>query len=306
MASRIKIDQVGLSPGVAGISRTDGLDTGQLVTLTNVGSEGITEFRLLWGPPEDTTAELSLGATGDPDVWTFTPTAACYGSYLIELIENGVSLERRIFGIRTPLKRLLIPALNERASKLASWRNDGEDQQELSNQNSLDFDDPILNAFAYAGWWRSQHELYTAVESGFGATGATGETGATGPTGPIGDTGPIGLTGETGATGDTGATGVMGPPGIDGQDGEDGVPGPSGPTGAQGEAGLRGPPGNDGADGNDGLVGPPGAVGVRGDVGPIGPPGNDGRDGEDGLVGPPGPTGPTNLSLGKLFASYRA
>src|SRR5690606_29124126 len=165
MASRIKIDQAGLPAGVAGVSRTDGLATGALVTLTNVGAEGVTQFRLLWGPPNDTTAESSLAATGDPDVWTFSPTAACYGSYLIALFENGVELERRVFGVRTPNRKLLIPALNEQASRQASWTNDGPDQQELSQNNATDFTDPYLNGLNYAGWWRSQQELYLALEA---------------------------------------------------------------------------------------------------------------------------------------------
>jgi hypothetical protein len=168
MATRIKIDQAGLAPGVAGVSRTDGLETGALVTLENVGSEGVTEFRLLWGPPDDTTAENSLAPTDNPDVWTFTPTAGCYGTYRIELIENGVSLEKRVFGVRTPIKGLLIPALNERGSRAASWANDGTDQIELSENNAVDFPDPILNPLSYSGWWRAEHELYLAVEGGSG------------------------------------------------------------------------------------------------------------------------------------------
>jgi hypothetical protein len=168
MPARIKIDQVGLPPGTPGVARTDGLDTGALVTLENVGSEGVTEFRLLWGPPDDTTARASLAPTVNPDIWTFSPSAGCYGTYLVELVENGVSLERRTFGIRTPSKRLLIPALNERGSREASWQNDGSDQIELSQNNAVDFDDVALNALNYAGWWRAEHELYRAVEEAGG------------------------------------------------------------------------------------------------------------------------------------------
>src|SRR5215510_12558882 len=117
MSARIKIDQVGLGAGVAGRSRTDGIDDGSEVTLEDVSGTGSSSFHLLWGPPEDTTAEASLEATVDPDVWTFTPTAAAYGSYLIELRDAGEPVERRVFGIRTPVKGLLIPAFNERASR---------------------------------------------------------------------------------------------------------------------------------------------------------------------------------------------
>jgi hypothetical protein len=169
MSSRIKIDQAGLPAGVAGISRTDGLATGALVTLEDVSGTGLSTFHLLWGPPEDTTAEASLVATGDPDIWTFAPTALVYGSYELELRDDGVPVERRIFGIRTPANQLLIPALNERASRHAGWHNDGPDQIELCEQNANDFPLAVLNSFRYAGWWRSLYELYRVVEFGLGS-----------------------------------------------------------------------------------------------------------------------------------------
>lgn len=169
MASRIKISQAGLSAGVAGVARTDGLDTGALVTLEDVSGTGNSTFHLLWGPPEDTTAKSSLAATGDPDIWTFSPTAAVYGSYLIELRDNGVPIERRIFGIRTPANQLLIPALNERASRHAGWDDDGADEIEASENNANDFPLSVLNSFRYAGWWRSLYELYRVVEFGIGS-----------------------------------------------------------------------------------------------------------------------------------------
>ena len=37
MPAQMRIDQAGLPLGAAGFARTDGLDTGALVTLTNVG-----------------------------------------------------------------------------------------------------------------------------------------------------------------------------------------------------------------------------------------------------------------------------
>jgi hypothetical protein len=211
---QIKIDQAGLPPGTPGRSRTDGLDTGALVTLENVDPQGITTFRLLWGPPDDINVAPSL-APVSADVWTFSPSAACYGTYIIELLEDGLPVERRIFGIRTPSKRLLIPAFNEQASKLASWLNDGPDQVALSQNNATDYGVDALDALAYAGWWRSQHELYLAVETGIGGGGG-GATGATGHAGPPGLDGDDGLDGSPGATGATGSTGATGPAGAAG------------------------------------------------------------------------------------------
>src|SRR6187431_2872501 len=169
MVARIKISQAGLAAGVAGVSRTDGLATGALVTIEDVSGAGLSTFHLLWVPVEDTTAEASLAATGDPDIWTFSPMAAAYGSYEIELRESGVPVERRIFGIRTPANQLLIPALNERASRHANLDNDGADQIALSENNAIDFPLVVLNSFAYAGWWRSLYELYRIVEFGLGS-----------------------------------------------------------------------------------------------------------------------------------------
>lgn len=208
MTARIKITQAGLSAGVAGVSRTDGLDDGSTVTLEDVEGTGSSTFHLLWGPPEDTTAESSLAATvDDPDIWEFDPTAAAYGSYLIELRDDGVPIEQRVFGVRLPESGLLIPAFHERASRSATWLNDGADQVELANNNATDFANSDLNAVPYAGYWRSLDELYRFVESG----GSSGPTGPTGPAGPTGDTGPAGATGATGPAGPTGATGPAGP-----------------------------------------------------------------------------------------------
>lgn len=168
MSARIKISQVGLPAGVAGVSRTDGLPSGGQVTLEDVAGTGASTFHLLWGPPADTTSESSLAATGNPNIWTFTPTAGLHDTFLIELRDSGVPVERRIFGIRTPSQHLLIPAFNERASRHASWDNDGAEEIERSENNAVDFPTTELNAYPYAGWWRSLRELYQVVEAGTG------------------------------------------------------------------------------------------------------------------------------------------
>lgn len=171
MTARIKISQAGLSAGVAGKARTDGLATGALVTVEDVSGAGLgaSTFHLLWVPVEDVNAEASLAVTGDLDIFTFTPTVAVYGSYLIELRVSGVPVERRVFGIRTPANQLLIPALNERASRHGALDNDGADQIALADNNASDFPLSALNSFRYAGWWRSLYELYRIVEFGIGS-----------------------------------------------------------------------------------------------------------------------------------------
>lgn len=177
MSSRIKISQAGLAAGVAGKSRTDGLATGALVTVEDVSGTGTSTFRFTWVPPDDTTAVGSLAATGNPNIWTFSPTAAVYGSWEIELLVAGSPVERRIFGVRTPVFGLLIPALNERASRHAGVHNAGADQIELCEQNASDFPIASLNNVRYAGYWRSLHELYLKLEGlrGVGLTVSAGK-----------------------------------------------------------------------------------------------------------------------------------
>jgi hypothetical protein len=169
MSARIKISQAGLAAGTAGQSRTDGLATGALVTLEDVSGTGSSTFHLLDVPWDDTTSVASLAVTGDPDIWTFSPQASRYGSYRIELRDDGIPVERRIFGVRTPANALLIPALNERASRHASLANAGADQIDLCEQNANDFPLSALNNRRYAGWWRSLVELYRIVEFGTGS-----------------------------------------------------------------------------------------------------------------------------------------
>jgi hypothetical protein len=226
MASQLRIDQEGLTDGVAGTSRTDGLATGALITLINTGSGSTTAFRLLWTPPGDTTAAASLVPSEDPKIWTFEPTPAKYGTYLIELIEDeGLVtelIERRAFVVRTPGLGLVIPALNERGDPKASLVISGNEQIEAADNNAVDYSDADLGALPYAAWWRSIHELILTVD-----TSGAGEAGPTGPTGPQGEQGPAGATGPTGPTG---------PQGEQGPAGATGATGPTGPAGSSGGA----------------------------------------------------------------------
>jgi hypothetical protein len=166
VSALLRIDQDGLPDGEAGKSRTDGLATGGLVTLTDTSVGGSTDFKLLWTPPGDTTAVPSLAATGDPKVWTFSPTASKYGSYLVELVRNAglqsETRERRIIAMRTPGRGLIIPALSERGRIGASLDEPGG--EELVDNNAEDFADPALNALPFAAWWRAMHELIVAVD----------------------------------------------------------------------------------------------------------------------------------------------
>lgn len=162
-----RIDQAGLPTGTAGLSRTDGLLTGAVVTLTNV-SGGTTDFELPWVPPGDTTAMASLAPTGPGSaVWTFAPTPNRPGTYLIDCIRNKGTpsevRERRVFRVRTANRDLIIPALNEYADPAASLYNNGPSVVASSNDNATDYAAPLTN-FAYAGWYRALHEVILAVD----------------------------------------------------------------------------------------------------------------------------------------------
>lgn len=169
MTAQLKIDQTGLSAGVAGKSRTDGLDTGALVTLTNTGTGSTTAFALLWTPPSDTTAVATLAATGNPKIWTFTPTPGSYGTYRVQLVENsGTGSEKRetrVFVVRTKTLGLIVPSLNETGDPTASLTNAGLLQIQASENNADDFSDAGLNARSYAGWWRALHETIVALDA---------------------------------------------------------------------------------------------------------------------------------------------
>lgn len=181
MPSQLKIDQDGLPDGTPGRSRTDGLSDGSLVTLTNTGPGATTLLRLLWTPPGDESAPASLAVTEEPNVWTFSPSAGCYGTYLIELVVNaGLSSEvreRRTLVVRTPNLGLIIPALNERGDDLASLADERPDAG--VDNNADDFDDPALAALTFAGWWRALHELIMRVDDAGAAPVPGSITGST-------------------------------------------------------------------------------------------------------------------------------
>ncbi len=170
-ATQMKIDQATLAPaGTAGKARTDGKSGGQLVTLTNTGSGSTTRFRLLDVALGDTTAVSSLVQTL-PKVWTFSPTAARYGTYLCELIEDeGLPTEKReqrVFGIRLPISGLLIPGLNEIGDPTASLVNAGAGPIAAAVNNADDYtSNANLNTRRYAAWWRMLAELHLKVEAG--------------------------------------------------------------------------------------------------------------------------------------------
>lgn len=162
-----RISQTGLADGEIDKSRTDGLSNGATVSITYAGT-GTFRAVLLWVPPSDTTAVLSLHyvTDSDPKVWEFNPTVGSYGSYRIRGIENeGKANEKsvtRIFGIRGPAG-LLVPAFGESANLLANLTNASETSISQSENNADDYPLVPLNKLRWSGWWRSLYELYSYV-----------------------------------------------------------------------------------------------------------------------------------------------
>lgn len=158
MAAIIKIDQVGLPAGVADQSRSDGLATGAVVTLTSVSPGTSNTWALLWTPDADTTAYASLTPSGVTA--TFTPTVGARGTYRIQLTVDGV-VSIRTFSVRTA-DGLRIPALNEGASADASLINAGAGMIAVSETN-----EPIAGTHfsggSYGGWYSALVELYTKI-----------------------------------------------------------------------------------------------------------------------------------------------
>ena len=167
------INQAGLIPaGTPGQSRTDGMDTGALVTLTSTGQGSTHEFELDWVPVGDTTAVPSL-APISATAWTYTPTLNKYGTYRIRLVVDRLLPTRveevRLFAVRTSLKALRIPALNEFADPGANLVStvppiDLARYTKSSEDNAVDYPDAQLNAYPYAGWYRALLELFEIVE----------------------------------------------------------------------------------------------------------------------------------------------
>lgn len=179
MAAILLIDQAGLPAGAAGFARTDGLNTGALVTIQSVGQAQTHEARILFLPELDTNSIASFAQTSSsPPTWTFTPTASVDGMWVIELVtDRGLpSQDRqvRVFGVRDS-NALLFPSYGLVADP-------GANIPDLSDSSLLSqfVDANVLNepSVAYPsgnpfGYWK---ELDTILRGAAG--GAVGAGGA--------------------------------------------------------------------------------------------------------------------------------
>ena len=155
----LKIEQAGLSAGTFGRSRSDGLDTGALVTVT-LQTAGTVE--LLWVPDDDTTAVASLTQTG-PAVWTFNPTAAIWGTYRVRGNEAGGSTIRT-FSIRSPALGLRLPAAGERSSANANLVT-GAGYIDARETNEEYAENTSFSSGRWEGSYNALRDLFRAAET---------------------------------------------------------------------------------------------------------------------------------------------
>lgn len=162
----MKIDQAGLSAGVAGTARDDGVATGALVTVTSLSHQSTFDVRLLWVGLHgvvDTTSRSTLQKSG-PSSYSFSPTPGAIGSWRIELTtDRGTPAEDRqvrIFAIKGGVGKLRIPAANEVADPEANLVNSGAAYVARSEFNAGDgiSDSPQEDA-TYVSHWRPLADL---------------------------------------------------------------------------------------------------------------------------------------------------
>lgn len=163
MVAKIKLDQVGLSPpGEEDQSRSDGLADGSRMSAYSVDEHTTYKWEMLWAPLDDI-AVVVVDSTGRLCYWD--PQAAAYGEYNIRLtVDEGLPTQNvidRTFGIRTPKKGILYPALNQDADPNASLVNAGPDRVRASTTN-----EPFgpFTGGSYAGWLMHYYELAAIVE----------------------------------------------------------------------------------------------------------------------------------------------
>lgn len=167
MAAQIKLDQVGLSAGVAGDSRDDGLATGAKVTITNAGG-GACTCRFLDKPVEDTSAVL---AQESPTVWSFNPQSGVYNDYLIELTETATNtVDVKAFGIPMPNSGLIIPAHQARGNRLVHLASASGDKSIAAAGSTHNVS---LSGRKYMGYWPRLRSLFLKVEQLSGSIAST-------------------------------------------------------------------------------------------------------------------------------------
>lgn len=175
MTAIMQIDQVGLSVGTPGKSRSDGLLNGAVVKVTSTGAGTTHDLQILWVPDGDTTASASFTQLTST-TWEFTPSLSAPGSYRLFLDVDG-DQEVRELRVRTANLRAIIPALNELADPAASLTNSGGSVIDASEDNEDEaFMPPAVSGLPptstpspflagnYGGWYRWARDTTILME----------------------------------------------------------------------------------------------------------------------------------------------
>jgi len=152
------VDQGVLPPGTLDVSRSDlTADGAQVVITTDV--EGVVVLR--WVPVGDV-GSLATLAQDAPLSWSYTPTPAKPGTFVIEFTPDaGGAAATRAHRILAP-NGTAIPAFNEKADPDADLVNSGAPQIAASHDNEP------KGGIAYAGWWFTYHDALLALDAALG------------------------------------------------------------------------------------------------------------------------------------------
>lgn len=150
----MKIDQVGISPGLPGFARKDGLYSSGLVTITDTTPGGTSLVEILWVDPADDSAMETLEPNQfDDHVWTFIPKYGVKGPIRIRLTHtdgDAVTTETRIFGI-PDFDGFVPPAPGERSDPNAVRGNETNPLViARCERNWTTSDNPAGNPFGWA------------------------------------------------------------------------------------------------------------------------------------------------------------
>lgn len=155
MTAQIRFDQVGLSAGINGSSRSDGKIDGSRVTVTNTSGKAC-RCQWWWKPHEDTAATLTQ--TSGP-TWYFDSTPDIPGDFAVTMIEDeGLPTETRdtkVFTIRYPITGITVPPFNCKGVEdlnLSSTNDEKQSAIVVSHKNeNLPGASPPLRYTAYYG-----------------------------------------------------------------------------------------------------------------------------------------------------------
>lgn len=171
MAAQIVFNQVGIPPTTSPGARTDGLDNGAQVTVSNASGQPC-RVEFWWVPPDDGSVEATLAQASSAS-WTFNAQATRHGSYLVRMVEaEGTQFETediKLFGIRLPNSNLLIPALNEKGDPTVTLASNATAKERAARVSFND--EPNPEGLRWVAWWQAMRDLIMAVENGGGGGG---------------------------------------------------------------------------------------------------------------------------------------